>query len=167
MKTFFLFICLALALPADARIVRLIANTRPQDGEIVVTNQIEIAAHEVAILMNHYGSQYTIEYAFPGLNRTFNMLSQGNYLARPPTVTGPAVITLRVTGASTEYAFCILEITPESFPPDKTIIIPEGASARVALECSTNLLEWTELSSNAYTNVPANKFFRIKAERLP
>jgi len=35
------------------------------------------------------------------------------------------------------------------------------------MECSTNLIDWVPASLGVYTNVPAAKFFRLKAERLP
>ena len=87
-------------------------------------------------------------------------------------VTGPAEIVLvsryaQRPPASVEAAYVTLEIVPESFPPDKAIVIPAGGGANVALECSTNLIDWVSASPGIYTNVPAAKFFRIKAERVP
>ena len=66
-----------------------------------------------------------------------------------------------------EAAYVTLEIVPESFPPDRTIVIPEGGGANIALECSTNLIDWTAAPLGVYTNQPTVKFFRLKAERVP
>jgi hypothetical protein len=81
------------------------------------------------------------------------------------TVAGPAVFQL--TAPSSRYGFCTIEITPESFPPDKTLIIPQGTGANITFECSTNLLDWNPVWQGNYTNAPSNKFFRIRADRLP
>ena len=88
-------------------------------------------------------------------------------------IAGPAPVSLTWQPASgqsitsTSFAWMTLEVSPASFPPDKTVIIPQGTGARLALECSTNLVSWTEIWAETYTNVPSNKFFRIKAERTP
>jgi hypothetical protein len=83
---------------------------------------------------------------------------------QPIVVAGPAEISLMCYGGR---AYATFKISPESFPPDKTIIIPEGTGARIALECIINLTQWTEVYSATHTNSPSNKFFRIKAERIP
>jgi hypothetical protein len=103
-----------------------------------------------------------------GINFTFggDRLSPSYAVYRGnPVIAGPATISLVPGSGAT--AFVTIEIAPESFPPDKTIIIPEGTGAKIALECSTNLLTWSEVWTNSYTNVPSHKFFRIKAERIP
>jgi hypothetical protein len=81
-------------------------------------------------------------------------------------VAGPAVFSLRNSGPSFR-AFCTLKITPDSFSVDKTAIIPEGTTALISLECSTNLLVWTNVWTGAYSNVPAHKFFRLGVQRVP
>jgi hypothetical protein len=83
-----------------------------------------------------------------------------------PIVTGPATIRLR-NSSSGENVMCTLKITPESFPPDKTVVIPQGQGANIIMECSTNLIDWVTASPGAYTNVPSAKFFRIRPERIP
>jgi hypothetical protein len=80
-------------------------------------------------------------------------------------IAGPAVF--QVDTGDLGQGFCTIEITPESFPPDKTLIIPQGTGANITFECSTNLLEWTPVWQGTYTNAPSNKFFRIRADRLP
>jgi hypothetical protein len=77
---------------------------------------------------------------------------------------GPAKVELITSGSP---VFVTLKIEPESFPPDKTIVIPQGGGANIALECSTNLIDWVTASPGVYTNQPANKFFRIRAEKVP
>jgi hypothetical protein len=83
----------------------------------------------------------------------------------PGPIAGPAVF--QFTLANGGPAILTIEITPESFPPDKTLIIPEGTGANITFECSTNLLDWNAVWQGTYTNAPSNKFFRIRADRLP
>jgi hypothetical protein len=81
-------------------------------------------------------------------------------------IAGPAVVQVR-PATTVDRGFCTIEITPESFPPDKTLIIPAGTGASITFECSTNLLDWNAVWQGTYTNAPSNKFFRIRADRLP
>ena len=156
------FLCL-FAHRADAEIVTLVLG---RNGP--ATNQIEIKAGQVAKVISFSkllnGSitylkitkeSFTIEKAVGDFQLSID----------PVIVAGPASFLYYTPDSSRYQGFCTIEVTPESFPPDKTLIIPEGTGARVALECSTNLLEWAEVWSATYTNAPSNKFFRIKAER--
>src|SRR4051812_33016413 len=48
-------------------------------------------------------------------------------------------------------AFLTLEIAPSAFPPGKTLIIPPGTNTvQVALECSTNLVQWIPATNGVY-----------------
>ncbi len=99
----------------------------------------------------------------------FTVWSSRDFSNTPPgirqVVAGPAVFKITAYEGGTGYL--TLAISPTAFPPDKTMVIPAGTGARISLECSTNLLEWTEICSSTHTNSPSNKFFRITAERLP
>ena len=65
------------------------------------------------------------------------------------------------------FAYLTLEIKPDSFPPDKAVIIPEGSGAIIVLESSTNLVHWSPATPGMYTNQTGNLFFRIRADRIP
>ena len=79
----------------------------------------------------------------------------------PLIVVGPA--TIQLIGANNGSAFCTIRVTPESFPPDRTILVPPGTNqARVTLECSTNLVHWSVATNGVYGPLPEAKFFRIK-----
>ena len=82
-------------------------------------------------------------------------------------IAGPAVVRAFSTDTSFIQAYVTLKITPESFPPDKTVVIPQGQGANIIMECSTNLIDWTVTAPGVYTNVPSAKFFRIRPERVP
>lgn len=82
--------------------------------------------------------------------------------ALPLIIAGPATIELRGTGGLATF-----RLTPESYPPDKAILVAPGAGgAAVILQCSTNLVDWMTATNGIYTNQPAAKFFRIRADRI-
>ena len=91
-----------------------------------------------------------------------------NFSSNPLVMTGPGTITLgsSYAGGSFAQAYVVLEITPDTFSPDKTIVIPKGSGAGISLESSTNLVDWIAAPPGVYTNAPANMFFRIRADRL-
>jgi hypothetical protein len=80
-------------------------------------------------------------------------------------VVGPAEVILSWTGQG--GGFCTLEITPDFFAPDRTVVIPQGGGATIMLQSTTNLMTWTNVFSQSYSNVPANQFFRISVDRVP
>ena len=80
----------------------------------------------------------------------------------PLIVAGPATIRLISSGQGTLATF---RLTPEAFPPDRTMLIPPGTNqVRLALECSTNLVEWFPATNGVYGPLPVAKFFRIKLD---
>lgn len=84
-------------------------------------------------------------------------------------VAGPGIIRLKVaSSAAGGRGFCTISITPESFPPDKTIILPaDTKGAIINLEASGDLINWTNAPAGSYTNLTGNLFFRIRADRIP
>ena len=85
------------------------------------------------------------------------------YVPRDPlVVNGPA--RLLVVGRG---GMATLKITPDQYPPDRTVVVPGGpGGATVTMECSTNLVNWVPATSGVYTNLPGVKFFRIKLDRI-
>lgn len=134
------------------------------------TNTIEIQANEVASLKKWYE---------PGTFNSALVVQVGNHPIKsgcnncpaiPLPIKGPtriSLVALYPTIPETWAAYALLEITPVTFPPDKTVVIPEGGGANIAMECSTNLIDWAAAPLGVYTNQPAVKFFRLRAERLP
>ena len=85
-------------------------------------------------------------------------------------MTGPVTLTLEsnINRAQTQPAFVTIDITPDSYPPDKAVTVPPGAAgASITLECSTDLVHWIAATNGVYIDLPAAKFFRIKAEKVP
>jgi hypothetical protein len=146
----------------QARFVTLTVNNNVAAGTISLLAEITIQSNEVA----------TVRFCSPAVNLTtikdgITVSSFQNFQSFPAIViAGPAVLQVRPS-TSVDRGFCTIEITPESFPPDKTLVIPEGTGANVTFECSTNLLDWAPVWQGTYTNAPSSKFFRIRADRLP
>ncbi len=143
----------------QARFVTLSINPQDQAAELT------ILSNEVATVRSTIGSFYG------------SILKDGTLVDWAPFSTAVPVITVviagpayfRLTAIGNTASFCTIEITPDSppFPPDKTLIIPQGTGANITFERSTNLLDWNPVWQGTYTNSPSNKFFRIRADRLP
>ena len=85
-------------------------------------------------------------------------------VAGPATLMFESVFGPRSPGSP---AILTLEITPDSYPPDKAITLSPGpGGAAITLERSTNLLNWTSATNGVYTNLNEATFFRIKADRI-
>ena len=164
--------CLLFSATAFAQTRIVTATVKgPNVTGLIVTNQIAIGPDESAEVLSAVtepSSGYDFSVQKDGLE--FRLWSLSTYANGPlaqarQVVAGPAIFKLYGSGNSAGYL--TLAISPTAFPPDKTVVIPAGTGARISLECSTNLLEWTEVYSTTHTNSPSNKFFRIKAERIP
>jgi hypothetical protein len=132
-----------------------------------VTNTFEITSSETAEVVGTYLNGTWLEVEKEGTLFLFTDAVLNNYVNRQVIIAGPAVFRLR-TITTNQKSFSTLRIIPESFSPDKTIIIPEGtAGATITLECSTNLLNWSTATNGFYTGTNSSKFFRIRAERAP
>ncbi len=141
----------------QARFETLTVNNNPDAAPVNLLAQLTIQSNEVAtvLVVDSFNTHVTV--IKNGLSLSYN---------GPYTIAGPAVFQLRLNSLAVQ-GFCTIEITPESFPPDKTLIIPQGTGANITFECSTNLLDWAPVWQGTYTNAPSNKFFRIRADRLP
>lgn len=81
----------------------------------------------------------------------------------PLIIAGPATIRLTSTSLPAYPAICTFRVTPEPFPPDRTVIaLPGTNQTTVTLECSTNLVDWAVATNGVYGPMPQAKFFRIK-----
>jgi hypothetical protein len=155
-----------LLLSAEARIVTLTVNGNP--GNASRTNQMTIAASESVEWIARYGADITAIVVKDGISFTWQPSdSYSQQFPQRQIVSGPATVRVISTSSAFMEGYVTFNITPEAFPPDKTIVIPQGQGANIALECSTNLIDWTSASPGLYTNVAAAKFFRIRAERAP
>ena len=143
----------------EARFVTLSLNDNPNAGPTNLLAELTIQSNEVA----------TVRYTTPSAGLYTTIIKDGipvGMYGGGAVVAGPALFQFTIHG-DLGQGFATVEITPESFPPDKTLTIPQGTGANITFECSTNLLDWAPVWQGSYTNAPSNKFFRIRADRLP
>jgi hypothetical protein len=143
-------------------------------GSATVTNDkpLQINAYEVAELVS---LPYTDQAYRPFLiiekddmQITFERVGNYNYYTQPIwdplVVAGPATIRLAANGG--RKVLSTFKVTPEPFPPDRTVIaLPGTNQTAVTLECSTNLVDWVSATNGVYGPMPEAKFFRIKAQK--
>jgi hypothetical protein len=125
-----------------------------------VTNTVSVAAGETAEVVSVYPSGGNVSFTKDGYWFS-SIVGEQNKLV---TVKGPA--TFALIAAQGQTTMLTLKITPDTFPPGQTLIIPQGTGAIVHVESSTNLTTWTNVWSSTYTNAPDVRFFRLTAERL-
>jgi hypothetical protein len=89
----------------------------------------------------------------------------GTIPQQPPLIiTGPLVA--RVYTPTNGNGFWTVKITPDRFPPDKTITLAPGDVATVALETSTDLLHWRAIAKQTVSATNGAQFFRVRADRV-
>jgi hypothetical protein len=159
MKTLALGILCLLLNKADASIVTITFTNAPGPS---TNNILEIQSTEIMRVQSYASSEATSVYFVK--NGVEFPLAGNTVVAGPTTL---KIVTVADWRNLPQTAYVTVEVAPETFPPDKTVIIPQGTGARIALECSTNLLSWSEIWTNTFTNVPSHKFFRITAARIP
>lgn len=174
MKSILLTLLLsALGLAAQDRYVTVTLPLELDPAQVPksVTNTLEIASGETAHLMCLMRSVSTASAPFVWVLKDA-VVGRVNPQSNPPgyfvpadslVVNGPAKLLVAGYGGG----MATFKITPDQYPPDKTVVVPGGpGGATVTLESSTNLVHWTPAASGAYTNLPGVKFFRIKMDRI-
>jgi len=80
-------------------------------------------------------------------------------------IQGPATFTL--IACCTKPTYLTLKIMPESYDPNKTLIIPPGTNqVQITLQVSSNLINWETATNNIYGSPNTAQFFRIKEDNL-
>ena len=83
-----------------------------------------------------------------------------------PIVVGPAAI--KVVARELVASHATFRISPQAFAPEKTVIVPHLSNgATVALQVSSNLVDWVTTTNGAYSGTNGALFFRINLERAP
>lgn len=148
---------------AQSRFVTLYTGTnRP-------TDQLTIGTNEAANIVSVGARTYYLAITKENFKTEFNP-SAGLDLPPKTLITGPATVTLGFPNqpAPNYSSYATIEIIPESFPPDKTIIIPaDTKGANILMEASADLIHWTNAPPGLYTNSPSSLFFRLRAGRIP
>jgi hypothetical protein len=172
--SFILLLLSATKLLAEERLVTLVVNWETtHNAAALVTNQTSIQSYESAELLYLQGnasSGSVVDFIKDDVVFSLDFYSMNNsgWIQRKPVaIAGPAVVRLRTTTAM-QQSFCTLKISPASFPPSQTLIIPPGTNqVSISLECSTNLLSWLPATNGLYSDTNSAKFFRIKAQPMP
>jgi hypothetical protein len=80
-------------------------------------------------------------------------------------IKGPARCVL--VGQLGTPAYLTVKIMPESYPPDKTVIVVPGTNqVQITLESSTNLVHWSSATNGVYGRPDEARFFRIHLQKL-
>jgi hypothetical protein len=128
------------------------------------SNQVSIAEGETAEVVSLGG-------VASGSFNSASFVKDGivfNSLVTPPSnfvvVKGP--VTFRLVSQDGN-AHLTLKVMPESFPPDKTLILPPGTNqVSITLESSTNLVNWASATNGVYGSPDEARFFRIHLQKL-
>jgi hypothetical protein len=167
MKTTILILLATLALHARAGLVTLTANTNE-------TVELSIGTYETAELvsypttMNSFGASLMILKDGKTITYRYGSWPAAQSSIDTLVVAGPATIRFAVSaGPNSRPGLCTFRVSPEAYPPDRSIIVPPGTNqVQLTLECSTNLVRWVSATNGVYGPSPEAKFFRIKMERL-
>lgn len=145
------------------------------------TNSITIADYESAELISVLGTSVTPMTGQPYHviakkdNITFSLKSSAAYLSSysgpivsgsgvGDVVRGPATFFLLDLGGAQGFT---LKITPVSFPPNQTLIVPPGTNQiQISMETSTNLVNWAIATNGIYGSPETVRFFRLKMTNL-
>jgi hypothetical protein len=80
------------------------------------------------------------------------------------TLRGPAIFRARAAEGGPPFSSAVLtvKIMPESFDPNKTLILPPSTNqVSISLETSTNLVNWSVATNGIYGSPNEARFFRI------
>jgi hypothetical protein len=81
------------------------------------------------------------------------------------TIAGPAIISM--SPLANVRGLLTVKITPSAYDVNKTLILPPGTNqVFVALESSTNLVNWADSTNGVYGSPEVARFFRIRMQTL-
>lgn len=137
-------------------------------AEYGATNTISIADYETGELIDLYTDSYANIHVIKDGFLWGGSPARQNSSGRGTTMRGPAVFRLSHNGGpSANHPFMTVKITPVSFPPDKTLIVPPGTNqVQISLETSTNLINWQTATNGVYGSPTTVQFFRLKETKL-
>lgn len=171
-KIFLTIAILTSIVTTQARVVTLTVKALQNSPfpPILGIAELQVEAYEVAEVVSFpvaMNVNNILEVIREGQKAIMAPLSVPNQGFDPVVVAGPATIRLLV-GNTVNAGLCTIRITPEAYPPDKSLVVPPGVGgAAITLETSTNLVHWTTSTNGVYTNLPVATFFRLKADRIP
>jgi hypothetical protein len=155
----------------DARYETVTASLPPGVGSLnSTTNSITIADYETGELIDGSGDGYTQVNLYKDGCQFSTVAARNNNPGVGSKVRGPATFQLTISAGNNSSdisRYMTVKITPVSFPPDKTLIVPPGTNqVQISLETSTNLVNWSSATNGVYGSPNAAQFFRLKMTPL-
>ena len=142
--------------------------------------EFELATNQTAEVLSVMKS--SVGFTKPGhTNAGYNIAYDEGSYPRTGIIAGPATILVAASpnamppgevngapGTGPFYRSATIRIGSQAFPPEKTAIVPHLSNgANVALQVSSNLVDWVSTTNGAYSGTNGALFFRINLERAP
>jgi hypothetical protein len=181
MKTATLYIALAIValVPnAEADMITLTASNSLSASFDVPSNVVAQVVHSSVSSVSC--ASYKINVILNGQTITYAQGGSPSYqILNPPSVVGPATITLVNTYAAGNCspnlpasAICTIQTSPtvsywSNSIPSTAVVIPNdnGGPVTIIMESSTDLISWTPALPGNYGTTSSNRFFRVRAAR--
>jgi hypothetical protein len=169
------WLAILLALPAQGSTNVTWSATNANSSFVVGTGQVAKVVY-VGFSMEGGTPQYLGKLGVTAAGVTVTHVQSNETVTTLPRVVGPATFWLSVPyrlTAPTMFgsAICTLEIdTPsDSFTPNTAVVVPAdaGGPVNIILEASTDLVNWTAALPGTYGTTTTNRFFRVRAQRVP
>lgn len=153
-----------LAVGQDARYVTVTEPIESGNPVNWPTNSIQIMDYETGEYISAVGNSTYISVIKNGL--LFSGVSASAASGGVgTTVRGPALFVLSANSGGPSAM--TVKITPVSFPPNQTLIVPPGTNqVLISLESSTNLVNWQAATNGVYGSPTSANFFRIHLTNL-
>jgi hypothetical protein len=141
----------------------------------IATNTIQIQQGETGELITSYplfsANFQTVSIIKDGMSfqaspASFLQQSSSGYSAAASgigaTVSGPAQFAFNGIAVG-QAAMMTVKITPMTYDVNKTLILPPSTNqVYVTLQCSSNLVNWTDCTNGVYGSPIVAQFFRIR-----
>lgn len=128
---------------------------------VLNTNALSPAGHAYYVVAKKNGYTFSLKSAAAFLSYSSGP-SVGSGVG--DTIRGPATFSLMDVSSAQGFT---LKITPVSFPPNLTLIVPPGTNqVQISMESSTNLVNWATATNGVYGSPDEARFFRLKMTNL-
>jgi hypothetical protein len=159
MKSLLALFAVLLCFTANARIVTLTVGGSSASASLIIrTNESFsiVSGSGSPVLVDKDGQTFSFQ------SPSFSETSQSRPNVHRLSMAGPAVVRLSGSFPS----FVTLEVLPDAFSPEKTLVLAQGTKASIVMEGSTNLVNWITVNPGNFTNNSVNMFFRLRADPI-
>jgi hypothetical protein len=140
-------------------------TAKPVEPSPRATNTCVITEGEAAEIVSMMPNSSYLTIEKDGISFDSYRQATENPGGRGTVIKGPA--TFRLLAQSSTASYLTLKVMPESFPPDRTLILPPGTDqVQITLESSTNLVQWSSATNGVYGSPDEARFFRIHLQKL-